>query len=162
MVFNSYGDGKPSEKTGARVFYFLPRETTPHGISENGDLKIQTGSVDTVLIIDGTTSKLKSLARKNIAATLIESPEVNATNQGGVEIKDYHGLLIDTGFALGKDPKTDPNRKSLITDQNGKSCRIKNKDLFNYDNSDEAIFKRSDLEFKKYLSQVCPELTPGY
>jgi hypothetical protein len=63
---------------------------------------------------------------------------------------------------MGMDPASAPNRTSLITGANGKSCKIKNSEIFTYSGSGEYRFTRDDQEFKSFLAVKCPELTPGY
>ena len=163
MVFNSYGDGEPSKFTGARVFYLLPRGATPHAEkTEDGNLRINLASPASSLEIDGITARLKGLIKNNVPAKLLEKEEINPQNQGGVEIANYAGLLIDTGFSIGQDPKTDPNRQSLVIDHKGNSCKLKNKELFVYDNPNFEGLRFNDDQLKKYLHSACPAIDPGY
>src|SRR6185312_15107806 len=97
---------------------------------------------------------------KGIEATI--DPKVNPENAVGVEIIKAPTLLLDCGFTQGHDPSTEPARKSVFHDINGKTCAVKNSELFTYIGDGDNYFTYSDAALKTFLKKRCPSLTVNY
>jgi hypothetical protein len=162
MVFNSYGEGTPSDTTGARVFYFLPRNQNPDRQVKDGNLWIKTSATGTALEFNGLTGRLQGISSTFGLGQISEDAKVSKFNQGGVEIKNYPGLLLDAGFALGHDPTSDPKQKVILTGKNQVRCELRNSEVFSYAGGDEFRLSRTDEDFKTFLKERCPGLDPGY
>ncbi len=154
MVFNSFGSGPESTDTGAREYYFFPRD---HDIQLKVDptmgllqLRLINGDMATFDI------EAASLDRLDLGQVFVD-PEIVQSNQGGVEIKRYSGLLLDSGFKLGSSPSSKPNRESKFTDAGGRTCVVKNSEIFKYPGG-ETAFKFSDQELKEFLAGRCPQI----
>jgi hypothetical protein len=158
MVFNSYDDSVPSSSgSGARLFYFFPRNQTPN-IEVAGDLAqvkssfngigFEINSKDNTSGFTGITAKVDSA--------------VNATNAGGVEILSSPTLWLDIGFSEGHDPSVERNRTAVFHDVNGKTCKVKNSEIFDYYSDGDDAIKYSDADLKIFLAQRCPSLTVNY
>ncbi|WP_041577143.1 hypothetical protein [Bdellovibrio bacteriovorus] len=155
MIFNSFGAGSESRMTGAREFYLFPRKAKAP--------KYRWNDVDRRLIVSTTSDHeiyfdyedAEVLAMSG--ATLRRSPNISPNNNGGVEIENFNGLLLDLGFKTGSSPSSFPDRTAQLLDLRNRTCRIKNKDIFKY-GSGEPSLKYSDSELKIFVKKHCPLL----
>lgn len=159
MVFNSYdGNVDSAASTGARVFYFFPRNQIPD-IEDVGNIVFMKGAFAGLsLSIDYKTNTVVGF--NGIEATI--DPKVTPENQGGVEIKKSPTLWLDIGFSQGHDPTADHNRTAVFHDLNGKTCQVKNSEIFTYLADGDNTFKYSDAGLKQFLKSRCPALTVNW
>ncbi|WP_374074622.1 hypothetical protein [Bdellovibrio bacteriovorus] len=153
MVFNLYGS---EGDFGVRDFFMFPRTTNVVTYQWKEDTKelLITHATGDVFTFDATQAKLKSIS----GATIKVTDEVTRNNRGGVEIKSYSGLLLDTGFTVNKDPTESRDTNSTIK-KSSATCSIKNRNLFQYMSDGDIVFKyRNDKDFFSYLRSVCPGL----
>ncbi|MBK26375.1 MAG: hypothetical protein CME70_20415 [Halobacteriovorax sp.] len=158
MVFNSLGAGRPSKDTGARNFQF-PVITS--------ELKYKLDFEDEYILIQSTDGRVWTFDAK--AAKLIsisemdfvEDPDVTRTNDGGLELSPKFGTIVDQGWRVGGPPNIVLSRNSVIKNDSGLECSVKNKKLFKliYDNAggvDGAYFIHSDKDdWEKFLKKNC-------
>ena len=152
MVFNSYGDGDPSTKTGAREYYF------PSKLKQNFVVSYDQGIVKVALTDDVTFAiNAKTGKPTQITNTTFSiSSSVNPNNKGGLEIKSSKVPMIDSGFAMGKSPTSIDEGKSYIKKMN-QSCELINREL--YDNSTgDAILRYKNRDFDDFVSSRCPNI----
>ena len=159
MVFNSYdGSVDSNESTGARVFMFFPRNQTPD-IEDVGNVVYMKAPSKGISI--GFDYKAGTvIGFTGVTATI--DPKVNAENKGGVEITSSPTLWLDIGFSQGHDPTSEPNRTAVFHDIKGKTCNVKNSELFTYVADDDNYFKYNDAALKTFLKTRCPSLTVNY
>ncbi len=150
FVFNSYGEGSDQKTTGAREYYFFPRDTFTGGIVLNND-KVAV-RVNGKLTIEFETKTLYPLNNANL--TLKNSKAISPKNAGGVEVLDYNGVYLDTGFTMGKAPSSVKTNKSMFKNQSGQKCSIANQDLFDYKDENPVLFHDSVL--KEIVAARCP------
>ncbi|HWU42198.1 MAG TPA: hypothetical protein VN132_02130 [Bdellovibrio sp.] len=157
MVFNSFGEGPDSQSTGAREYYMFPRP------NKNPTFTWQDES-HTLQVIDATGGSYlfdyesEQLVGMSLGTSKVAS-DVSEKNNGGVEISKFKGILLDAGFTKGHAPSQISSGTSVLKDFAGRSCKVRNKDLFKYTADGDAIFKySSDEEFKKFLKSKCPLL----
>jgi len=159
-IFISDGEGDDSKITGQRSYFFFPRLHVPsYKIVQ--DKVIVTLPSDTQIIFSTSNARLLSIED----GSLTESPEINLKNNGGVEIKSYNGIYLDTGWKIGKAPYKDSSRTSTFKDANGKTCTLPNEELFYYEQKsveqmyDEPLFKfQKDDELAEFLKVKCSQL----
>ncbi len=159
MVFNSYGDGDNNPNmTSAREFFFFPRRGAPELAMDP-----KAGTV-TVRMSDGgradfdpATAQVSGFERGSVAV----SPKIDPAVRGGVEIPAYAGLMLDAGFRVGESPSGRPDAASAFRDASGRSCTVKNSDVFAYANGDHA-FKFTDAQLSAWLKTACPGLNAGF
>lgn len=151
MVFNSYGKGPSSSFTGARMFYFLPREVFLNEISQKKNLL--SVRLNSRLNLQFETKKLNLVNQENFK--VITDPKITRKNNGGVEIKKYTGVYLDTGFSLGEAPTTNPERSSFFVNPQGQKCSVLNKQIFDYKNGE--MYLQGDSILKATVQRVCPE-----
>lgn len=154
MVFNSFGNGPENTHTGARVFYFFPRQQIPAFHATQQAVEVSTSQKNLTFSFDLQTGKILSVSNAQIK----EYEDVEPSNQGGIEFPSFQGLMLDSGFVIGNDPTADLNRSSTFRDENNKTCTVKNFDIFSKNNSGDIKFKFTDLSLKKFLSSRCPLL----
>lgn len=151
MVFNSYGSGPNSTHTGARQYYFFPREVFTNEVDLQKDL-----------VSVRLNSKLKFQFQTKVL-NLVNQPEfkiktdpkINRNNKGGVEILEYNGVYLDLGFSMGKSPSDNAEGKSLFKNQFGQACEVINKQIFDYKNDDN--FLHGDNVLQATVQRICPE-----
>lgn len=158
MVFESYGAGPENTHTAARDFYMFP---WTHEISiekaANNDVIVHLVNGDT-LTIDSETSQLK----KSAMGTVIVASQISATDQGGVIFKNYRGLMLNVGFAIGHDPAGDLKSQMTFTDAKGTQCQVIGNELFSLVNNNPILTAKNDLGIKAWLKNRCPQINPGY
>lgn len=150
FVFNSYGQGSDAKTTGARTYYFFPREIYTYGVTladHQASVK-----VNSKLTFDFESNNLYPLNNANIIFKNYTS--VNPKNAGGVEVLRYNGVYLDTGFMMGKSANSVPTLKSMFKNQFGQKCSIVNQTLFDYKNGD-AILK-NDIVLHRIVAAQCP------
>jgi hypothetical protein len=156
LVFNSYGDGPISDFTGAREVFTFPRKyktPTYNWNPESRRLEVTTVTGDT-LQFDYETAELVAWSSAEVAV----DSEVKKDNNAGLSIKNYKGLLFDSGFNVGDAPTSSPNRKATFTDETGKTCALKVGDIFKYTDSGNPFVKYTDKELAGFLKKKCPKL----
>jgi hypothetical protein len=154
MIFNSLGWGDESSTTGAREYVFFPRS---HGL----DYILQTSMVTfklpngAELDYDGKALRISQARGIHVS----EDPNINAKNNGGVELKPQSGLMVDFGFKLGSAPMGNRKGTAKIVDSKGRVCQVNNNELLIWSNSGDPYVKfRTDAEFFQFVSTRCPTL----
>ena len=156
MIFNSFGDGPNSSHTGARVFFFFPRQNNQITYQLNEalhEVSVQLNS-QVQLNFSTLTSDLLSISGSEIKL----DQKVSRNNKGGLEITKTSVLLMDMGWRLGGSPTEKMDKKSTFVDSRNKSCEILNKELFNKTSDDEFYFKMNDAQLGQFLSSRCSDL----
>ncbi|MFI5361674.1 MAG: hypothetical protein ACHQ49_06870 [Elusimicrobiota bacterium] len=160
MVFSSYGEGgTTSTMTSAREFFFFPRKGAPTLTMDS-----KAGMVS-VRMSDGgradiapPTALLSGLER----GRAVVSPRVDRAERGGVEIPSYNGLMLDAGFRVGESPSGRPDASSIFRGAEGKTCMVKNREIFNYSSNGDHAFKFTDAQLSAWLKTSCPDLSVGF
>lgn len=156
MIFNSLGYGPDSSATGAREFFMFPRVFENPSFEWNDQARrlIVTTVSGNKAYFDYEDAEIIEMT----GARVERASEIRSDNNGGVEIKNYQGLLLDGGFKLGAAPTGVANAFSQLTDKRGKVCRLQNKELFKYPGDGDVIFKFSDAGLRTFLKGRCPQL----
>lgn len=160
MVFNSYGDGEGNPNlTSAREFFFFPRRGAPELTMDPkaGTVSVRMsdgGRAD----FDPATAQLSGLERGSAAV----ASKVDPANRGGVEIPRYAGLMLDSGFRLGESPSGRPAADSTFRDASGRTCTVKNSELFASLPHGDHAFKFTDAQLSAWLGTACPGLNAGF
>jgi hypothetical protein len=159
MVFSSYGEGGTNTTmTSAREFFFFPRTGAPAL-----EMDEAAGTVSVVMAdggrvhIEPSTAQIKSFARGSVTV----SPRIDPAERGGVEVTAYTGLMLDAGFRKGESPSGRANAESTFRDALGRTCTVKNSELFAYANGEHEL-KYTDAQLSGWLKTRCPKLTPGF
>jgi hypothetical protein len=91
-----------------------------------------------------------------------EDSAVNLENQGGLEIQSFNGIRLDSGWKKGGEAYKNPEGMSVFSDAHNKTCQIKNKEFFFYDDINETpepIQKYpDDKSLEQFLQERCPNL----
>lgn len=151
FVFNSYGEGSDQKTTGAREYYFFPRETFTGGVNLTAD-KVSV-KMNSKLTMDFETKNLYPLNNPNLV--IRNAISINPKNAGGVEVLKYNGVFLDTGFMMGKSPSSVKTIKSMFKNQFGQKCLVLNQDLFDYKDNNPILFH--DIVLKRVVASKCPE-----
>lgn len=152
MIFNSYENQNVSD--GARVFYFFPRTRIPSFELINNQVVLHTAADG----IDILLHPVKQIFVGMNGGVLSEDYDVNPFNKGGIEISKVQTLWMDAGFQAGNDPTASPTNTSRFTDRRGKTCSVKNSEIFLFDNQGDSWFRFDDAQLKKFLQRRCSGL----
>ncbi len=156
MIFNSFGWGDDSGSTGARDFYMFPRPLAKATYQWNDEAR----HLEVTDVTGGKshfsyeTAELIHMEKGQVTV----DPKVHPDNKGGVEIRNYRGLLLDIGWAVGRSPTQNPSGWATFKDHKGQSCRVRNRDVFRYGSDGDVFFKYSDNDLARYLARVCPKI----
>lgn len=153
FVFNSFGPGPTSTHTGAREYYFFPRETFTGDIQLKEDLL--SVRINSKLTLQFETQNIYPLNNENIVIKNYIS--VNRKNAGGMEVIRYNGVYLDTGFTLGKAPSEVKTNKSMFKNQYGQKCSVLNSVIFDY--KDGQPYLMHELVLKQIVAQQCPNFS---
>ncbi|MBI2363212.1 MAG: hypothetical protein HYV15_07510, partial [Elusimicrobia bacterium] len=155
MVFNSFGDGDDTAKfTGAREFYFFPRAGALRLAIDPAAPSVSVTMADGgVLAFDPATAQVRAVDRGSVTV----AARVDPADKGGVEFPAYSGLMLDAGFRMGELPSGRPGAESVFRDANGRSCAVKNSEVYAYAGGDRS-FKFDDAALKAFLKTRCPNL----
>ena len=156
LVFNSFGDSEDTAKdTGAREFYFFPRAQAPVlSIDASAPSVSATLPDGGTLTFDPATAQPSATDRGSVKA----AAKVDRANKGGVEFPAYSGLMLDAGFRMGELPSMRPGAESVFRDANGRTCPVKNSEVFTYGGGDRS-FRFDDAGLKAFLAGRCPALS---
>lgn len=160
MVFNSYGDGEGNPNlTSAREFFFFPRRGAPQLTMDAAAGAVSVRMSDGGRVnFDAATAQIASLERGAVTV----ASRIDPADRGGVEIPSYSGLMLDAGFRLGESPSGRPNAESTFRDARGRTCAVKNNELFNYTPDGDHAFKFTDAQLSAWLASRCPGLSAGF
>ncbi|MEK2646312.1 hypothetical protein [Bdellovibrio sp. BCCA] len=153
MVFNLYGN---EGDFGVRDFFMFPRTASVLSYQWKEDTRelLITHVTGDVFTFNADTAQLKSIS----GATVKVSATVSRSNRGGVEVQDYKGLLLDTGFTLNQDPAQNSKATSSLK-KSASSCSVQNKNLFRYMSDGDIVFRyQNDKDFFTYVKSACPKL----
>lgn len=151
FIFNSYGVGPSEKTTGAREYYFFPRETYTNGIQLADDLV--SIRINSKLTLQFETQNLYPLNGPNIVFKNFLS--VNPKNAGGVEVLKYNGVYLDTGFLLGQQPSGKKKNKSMFKNQFGQKCIVENQMIFDYKEDNPILLH--DMLLYDVVANRCPD-----
>lgn len=151
LVFNSYGPGPSSRFTGARVFNHV-LENPRLAVRTSGHLIYVDLNDSLSIIVDAETSLLIDEGKGIRFQT---SPDIIATNYGGIEIINAQQTYIDFGFKLGGSPLSDLMNEHIIVRPGQVDCRAINGELLEVINYDIFWKFKGFDELSQYFSEVC-------
>ena len=157
MAFLSFGPGPDATTTGAKEFYFFPRNTKKQDFHWDNDNSILVVKATTPFdyIFDTTTSEITEIAN----AQVFIDPKISKENNGGITMIPQTGLVLEFPFQLGKAPTSIPTLKGYFIDSKSHRCSMKVSDLFKVLNQDgDVAFKYTDAQLTKLLKTKCPQL----
>lgn len=94
---------------------------------------------------------LSAVERGGVAVSRRLDPE----ERGGVEFPSYAGLMLDAGFRIGELPSALPEGASVFRDAYGRTCRVRNREVFAY-SAEGPAFRFGDAELSGWLRKRCP------
>lgn len=151
MVFNSYGSGSSSTHTGARMFYFFPREVFTNEVQLGNDAV--SIKLNQKLKFQFRTKTLNLVNQENFKVKT--DPKISRNNRGGVEILKYNGVYLDVGFSMGMAPSDKREGVSVFKNQFGQSCQVTNNQIFDY--KDDENYLHGDNVLKGTVARLCPD-----
>lgn len=153
QIFISLGDRRNS--TGSRSYFLFPRKQDP-SFEVKGEEIIVRGSWGGEIHFSSESKKILKID----GAHFIQDPVISPKNEGGISIKTFDGLMLDTGFAMGGTAYyRNPNGISTFQDRNATTCKVTNSKIFDYLDNENPVFKfKTDAELKEFLSQTCKQL----
>jgi len=145
LVFNSFGEGPTATSTAAKVYHFFPFSNQIDFSVEDEQIEIIFNQ-DHFFYFDKSTGEF---SKKNNFDFTLDSM-IEPSNQGGLHIKSYNKMYLDSGFAMGKDPSAVIN-KEVILYLEDKVCKLKAGQIFN----SEGLLTLNEHEFKSFINDIC-------
>jgi hypothetical protein len=152
--------GNLSSATGARSYYLFPRAAKGGarlmvGQTRKGELTVDVPGVRRI-VFAANEAKITEFE----GAEVSQDPALNLSNNGGVEIASFKGILLDTGWRVGEAAFADRSRTSVFRDYFGNTCEVRNTEVFSYPTRYDAILKfRDDASLESFLANRCPNLS---
>lgn len=154
MVF--VGIGTPiSSNTGARTYYVWPTDDVPRiSKTKPGDTvsEIRTASGE-VWVFDRRTQNVKEIQGCDYRYSTQNTWDEN----GGIELTRCKGkLLVDMGFARGKQTTQDPLHEAIVADPSGNRCQIKVRDLVDFSRGKDhpRLLFSSNSQLRRILASM--------
>lgn len=157
LVFVSIDDGPEDTSSGAKEFYFFPRNqrTSTFSISKDEREITIKGRYNFDFIFDSESSHLIGMTNAKVEV----DPKISAENDGGVFITPTLGLVYELPFKLGGAPSADFRKTGVFKDAYQHECRVQIGKIFKYTNSEgETAVKYTDEQLKKVLAKLCPQI----
>jgi hypothetical protein len=153
-IFNSFGIGKSSTTTGSRDYMLFPNilPNPAFQVFLEEDLLVVTATSNHKFYYSLTSGELIEVTEAQFKSTL----NIAKNNGGGLELRLDRGLLLDSGFQVGKSPTEVKANSSRFINAKGQICKIKNSSLFKYYN-DDVYFDWTEAQLKKLLKSQCPQ-----
>jgi hypothetical protein len=148
-------------RDGARFFYLFPkRQAAPsYVVQTDGLIAVKTTAGEIVRFSPGT-GRIVGMT----GAAVTDSPAVNLSNKGGVEIRYQNGILLDSGWGEGAPASNDQDGSSVFHDPLGNTCTVKNTEFFTdfATNADPRPNVRPKFKtnegIRQFLETRCPQL----
>lgn len=157
MIFSSFGPGDDDSLSGAREYYFFPRpQAVPRFVWNDSQNRLEVATTSgSRLYFDYVTGEITGMDK----AQLKVSSDITPKNQGGFEVVSYRGLSLDAGFKVAGAPSGDRHNYSTFRDDQGRTCRVRNDEIFKYYKDDDVLLKFTDSELSGFLKKRCPGLS---
>lgn len=152
--------GSHSSATGGRSYYLFPRAAKGGarlmvGQTRKGELTIEVPGVRRIAFASNEV-RITGFEGGEVS----QDPALNLSNNGGVEITSFKGILLDTGWRIGEAAFADKSRTSVFRDYFGNTCEVRNPEVFDYPTRYDAILKfRDDAALESFLANRCPNLS---
>ena len=164
QVKTQIGPISQTQSTGFRNYFILPANETP-AIKNLGGIGVQVKDSAGLKwnFNEQGQAKSENGCKLKINPKVTWENEVTQNNkEGGFFISHCPGsIIVDIGFKRTRDPVLEKDRLVTIRDPQGKSCQVKNSDIFSYPKSYEGVFKyKNSKSFYDFLNTKasCKEL----
>jgi hypothetical protein len=155
MVFNSMA-GPDETSTGTRSYFLFPRKRIPaFALKENGDLSFALMSGHEAVF------RKEDARLASFPGEFTEAKEISMENNGGLELKSFPGILLDTGWMLGSQAYKKPLGTAIFSDEKNHRCVVLNNEVFFYE---EMYYGEPNLRYvlddrlAEFLQTRCPQL----
>ena len=156
LIFTNYGEFDSQMRYGTREFYFLPQKTSfPDFVwnDETNELEVIMTSGDRAYF-SYLTANLNGIENADVKI----SNDLHPRSKNGIEVSNYKGILMDTGFTLDRLSSQSPNLLSELSDVRGNKCKVANRSVFRYKSNGDVQFKLNNAELKALVLKSCPGL----
>lgn len=155
QITTQNGPVSKTDSTGTRSYFILPANET-QSIKSLGGLGIQ---VKDSAGLGWSFNEQGEITSEN-GCKLKVNPKITWENEstannkdGGFSINRCPGsIIIDVGFRRTRNPIDEKDRVIAIRDPQGKSCQVKNSEVFSYKDQGLLKYKRSE-DFYAFLSK---------
>lgn len=161
MAFLSFGEGPDNQTTGAKEFFFFPRNQKTQKFYWSDELPqlIVETSVNFDIIFDIKSSEIQSISNAKIQI----DPKISKDNDGGITMQPTTGIIYELPFQMGKAPSTVMSLNGKFKDSLGHICSVKVSDVFKKINQDgDVVVKYSDIQLSRFLKTKCPQLIVNF
>jgi hypothetical protein len=153
-VFNSFGEGRSRTQTGIRTYFLFPRGR-PLAVTSTSESEVVISTASGAQArFSSTSGDLLSLD----SASVVLASQITPQQQGGVELSPHSGILLDSGFGVGRPAYVDGRAQSTFQDGVGNRCQVPNSMLFVYGGQDPVFRFADDSSMQQFLRSRCPTL----
>ncbi len=160
MAFLSFGPGDEKTHTGAKEFYFFPRNLAEQKYNWDPtlhQLNVRSSS-NYQFVLDTWTTEI--IGSKNVGVDV--DPKISPDNNAGLFLKPETGIIYELPFTLGNAPSSSKNLDGVFIDQKQNRCTIKVKEILKSVGSGESEVKLTDAQIKSFLAIRCPQLVVNW
>lgn len=156
QVRTQIGSITDTNSTGYRNYFVLPANDTPE-IKKLGGLGVRvkdSAGLDWAFNEQGDLKNENGCKVKANPKITWEAEATDKNKEGGFFLSHCPGsVIVDIGFKRTRDAVLEKDRVIAVRDSKGKSCSLKNSDIFTYPNKSEGIFKyKNPKDFHRFLS----------
>lgn len=157
LVFLSLGSGPEELNTGAKEFFFFPRDVKTQNFMGSGDQKTIHISTryDFDFTFDAETSQLLDVTN----AVVSVDPKISPDNDAGVTMTPLKGLIYELPFMINGAPSGELQKTGVMKDAFGHRCQVKVGQIFKMvDDGGDTAIKYTDVQLKNVLKKICPQI----
>jgi hypothetical protein len=156
LVYSSIGEGDPLLFSGTRSYFLFPRkQQLSVALNNEGRPTVTLASGDQIVFSEDNGRIV------SFPGEFTESEDVTFENLGGVEIKAFKGIVLDSGWKVGVEAYKSPEAHSFFVDESGRKCLVRNNEVFFYENmyyGEPNLTYPDDASLATFLKARCPEL----
>lgn len=150
-----------SKATGSRTFYLFPVSSRKPAVKETADGGIEVLTAAGTHVKVGKTGQIETINGGSVKLTPLRHMDQIARERGGIEITGVNGVVLDHGWNTGGVAYRYLDRSSVLRDQRGHSCTVKNSEMYSpnkRDPSDPIKKFATPGEWKSFVTKKCKNL----
>lgn len=156
LVFVSLNSDLDNPETGAKEFYFFPRDVKQQSYVASDDQSeiLVNSRFDFDFLFDAQTSQLKAVSN----AELKIEDDFSSENDTGITMFPRKGLIYELPYTYNSAPSSQLKHKGYFKDAFNNQCTVQVGQIFKSIGGGDTEIKYSDAELQRLLKRICPQL----